>query len=290
MPTELLQPGQAVLLSANVIYSLPGNAVQLAFGSVAGATLNASVDGTNFSAIGTVGAGAQASVFTAAMFIRTTAADVTVVVKQVAMGVVPTSGLSTINFPLGNQISEISAGQLNFISTGTVYASGLLSTGFSVLSNRSYSWSSGNTDPAASIDTQLLRGGAGRVVISGGATPMLQLAGSTASEVAIKRNGAVLESRLANDSNYCSFQALNCLATTNVHAGNGSSVTAGGTNAYGLRLSTGTNLGVFCGSGVPTMSAGQGSIYIRTDGSSTTTRCYINTDGGTTWTAVTTVA
>jgi len=44
------------------------------------------------------------------------------------------------------------------------------------------------------------------------------------------------------------------------------------------------------GSGAPTYSAAQGSMYLRTDGSSTSTRAYINTDGATTWTAVTTAA
>ena len=49
-------------------------------------------------------------------------------------------------------------------------------------------------------------------------------------------------------------------------------------------------LGVFAGSGAPTFSAMQGSLYLRTDGSSTSTRAYINTDGAGTWTAVTTAA
>ena len=44
------------------------------------------------------------------------------------------------------------------------------------------------------------------------------------------------------------------------------------------------------GSGVPTLSAGQGSFYSRTDGSSASTRLYVNSDGGTTWVAVTTAS
>jgi hypothetical protein len=44
------------------------------------------------------------------------------------------------------------------------------------------------------------------------------------------------------------------------------------------------------GSGAPTQTAAKGSIYIRTDGSSTSTRAYINTDGSTTWTNFTTAA
>jgi hypothetical protein len=47
---------------------------------------------------------------------------------------------------------------------------------------------------------------------------------------------------------------------------------------------------IFSGSGAPTFSAPQGSLYLRTDGSSTSTRAYINTNGSTTWTAVTTAA
>lgn len=65
-------------------------------------------------------------------------------------------------------------------------------------------------------------------------------------------------------------------------------VPAGGTAGLGLKMSTTSNLGVFFGSGAPTLSAAQGSIYIRTDGSSTSTRLYINTNGSTTWTNVTT--
>ena len=48
-----------------------------------------------------------------------------------------------------------------------------------------------------------------------------------------------------------------------------------------------TLTGIFFGTGAPTFSAGQGSLYLRSDGSSTSTRAYVNT-GGTGWTAVTT--
>ena len=45
---------------------------------------------------------------------------------------------------------------------------------------------------------------------------------------------------------------------------------------------------VLVGSGVPSMTAAKGTLYMRTDGSSTSTRAYINTDGAAAWTAVTT--
>jgi hypothetical protein len=38
------------------------------------------------------------------------------------------------------------------------------------------------------------------------------------------------------------------------------------------------------------LTAAQGSLYLNTAGNSTTTRAYINTDGGTTWTSITTAA
>lgn len=51
-----------------------------------------------------------------------------------------------------------------------------------------------------------------------------------------------------------------------------------------------TTPGIYSGAGAPTFAAAQGSMYLRTDGSSTSTRAYINTTGSTTWTAVTTAA
>ena len=74
-----------------------------------------------------------------------------------------------------------------------------------------------------------------------------------------------------------------------IKAGSGTAVTAGGSTA-GLTISTTASLGVFVGSGAPTISAAKGSLYLRTDGSSVSTRAYINTDGATTWTAITTAA
>jgi hypothetical protein len=70
----------------------------------------------------------------------------------------------------------------------------------------------------------------------------------------------------------------------------GTAAPAGGTTGSGIKLSSVANFGIFFGSGVPTLSAAQGSLYLRRDGSSTSTRAYINTDGGTTWTSITTAA
>ena len=64
---------------------------------------------------------------------------------------------------------------------------------------------------------------------------------------------------------------------------------AGGTSATGIILGTAT-VQIIWGSGAPTANVAKGSLYLRTDGSGTNDRMYINTNGTTTWTAVVTVA
>ena|ERR1044072_7378233 len=68
-----------------------------------------------------------------------------------------------------------------------------------------------------------------------------------------------------------------------------STATTAGGSTNGVQNGT-AGTGWYVGSGAPTISAAKGSLYCRTDGSSTSTRVYVNTDGGTTWTNVTTAA
>jgi hypothetical protein len=70
----------------------------------------------------------------------------------------------------------------------------------------------------------------------------------------------------------------------------GTATPAGGSTSARLLFGTTAGFGIYYGSGAPTVSAAQGSIYLRSDGSSTSTRLYVNTDGSTTWTNVTTAA
>lgn len=86
------------------------------------------------------------------------------------------------------------------------------------------------------------------------------------------------------------FQGQAVSMAAEVHAYSATAVPAGGTTGKGLKLSSTANLGVFFGSGAPSLSAAKGSLYLRTDGSGTSNRMYVNTDGATTWTAVTTAA
>lgn len=67
-------------------------------------------------------------------------------------------------------------------------------------------------------------------------------------------------------------------------------ITSGGLLTNALQIGTSGPL-VYSGSGAPSISAAvKGSIYLRTDGSSTSTRLYVATDTAGTWTNVTTAA
>ena len=77
-------------------------------------------------------------------------------------------------------------------------------------------------------------------------------------------------------------------ATGNITADSGTAPVAGGAAAF-LATST-AGFGIYFGSGAPTVAAAKGSLYLRTDGSGTGDRAYINTNGSTTWTALTTAA
>lgn len=72
----------------------------------------------------------------------------------------------------------------------------------------------------------------------------------------------------------------------------GTATPAAGSTSARLLFGTTAGFGIYYGSGAPTVSAAQGSIYLRSDGSSTSTRLYVNSSSGsgTTWTNVTTAA
>jgi hypothetical protein len=78
-------------------------------------------------------------------------------------------------------------------------------------------------------------------------------------------------------------------ATGTVTTLSGSALTAGGAAAF-IGTNTAAGMGVYMGSGAPTIAAAKGSLYLRSDGSGTGDRAYINTNGSTTWTALTTAA
>jgi hypothetical protein len=82
--------------------------------------------------------------------------------------------------------------------------------------------------------------------------------------------------------------ATTVAATSTVTARSASALVAGGAAAF-VGTNTAAGMGVYFGSGAPTVAAAKGSLYLRSDGSSTSTRLFVS-DGGTTWIAVTTAS
>ena len=84
-------------------------------------------------------------------------------------------------------------------------------------------------------------------------------------------------------------QVASLAATGNVTADSASALVAGGASAF-IATNTSGGMGIYVGSGAPTVAAAKGSLYLRSDGSGIADRAYINTNGSTTWTALSTAA
>ena len=123
----------------------------------------------------------------------------------------------------------------------------------------------------------------GNVLINGITTSTGNVTGGN-----LRTTGQMSASGNVTGGNILSSAVVSAVGNATILSATG--VPAGGTTGAGYKMSSTTNLGIFFGSGAPTLSAAQGSLYLRTDGSSTTTRMYINTNGSTTWTNVVTSA
>ncbi|CAB4127771.1 hypothetical protein UFOVP97_32 [uncultured Caudovirales phage] len=131
-------------------------------------------------------------------------------------------------------------------------------------------------------------GAGGGVAINGGVST-----GSTA--IGNNTNGAAV----SITSNTAGANAIT-LDASNATGGITATVATSGFNVTGGNLAVTTaakgvllpgSVAMLSGAGTPSgsVSAAQGSFFLRTDGSTDITRAYINTDGGTTWTAINTV-
>lgn len=78
-------------------------------------------------------------------------------------------------------------------------------------------------------------------------------------------------------------------ATRGVTAMQGVALVNGGTTG-GYNFFSLASLGLFAGTGVPTITAATSALYLRNDAVSSTTRVYINTNGGSTWVGLTATA
>ena len=180
------------------------------------------------------------------------------------------------------------------ISAASVSASGNI-TGGNVLGGANVNATT-HTGTTVSVSGNIT---GGNLIISGGISDSAQLDIQTTSanaNIVLTPNGTGNVNTGGNVSVTGNITGGNVLSSAVVSAVgaatilSGTAVPAGGTTGAGYQMSSVTNLGIFFGSGVPTLSAAKGSLYLRTDGSSTSTRMYVNTNGSTTWTAVTTAS
>jgi hypothetical protein len=175
------------------------------------------------------------------------------------------------------------------IQAGNLKSSGIMSatanvTGGNILTGGLISATSSITSTANITGGNILTGGliSSTGNITGGNVITANVNSTTHTGTTVSVTGNVTGGNVLSGAVVSAVGAATILSST--------AVPAGGTAGAGYKFSSVANLGVFFGSGAPTLSAAQGSLYLRTDGSSTSTRMYVNTNGSTTWTAVTTAA
>jgi hypothetical protein len=106
---------------------------------------------------------------------------------------------------------------------------------------------------------------------------------SLGDSITINRlTGNVATTALSSNGSYTS--------TSTIQAASGNAIPAGGATTTRITATSSSSFGLYFGSGVPTVSAAQGSIYLRSDGTGTNTRVYVNTNGTTGWSAMSVIA
>jgi len=228
-----------------------------------------------------------------------------------------TSGAGTtdnIVFKTGSQVAAMTVGttQNILIGTGAVNAARSLSvsknttgatTAYGILQNGSIQsdvtvsainyYSNPSTQAASFTLATLAHFQVTQGTIGSGSTVTTQIGYYSTATLTGATNNYGFYSNLASATGrwnfYASGTAANYMAGILTVNGGTATPAGGSTTAY-LQFGTTAGFGIYYGSGAPTISAPQGSMYIRSDGSSTLTRMYINTNGSTTWTNVVTGA
>lgn len=121
----------------------------------------------------------------------------------------------------------------------------------------------------------------------GGGVAAVNITGSGAVRMWGANN---IESSAANSITGSGALTYDLLTSGNVLNTLSGSLTITARRIYTGSIDLGNNLQIRSGSGAPSNSAPKGTLYLRTDGTGSTNRAYINTNGSTTWTAINTVA
>jgi hypothetical protein len=210
---------------------------------------------------------------------------------NVTGGNVSTAGLITAT---GNVTGGNLLATANVIVTGNITSGNIITTSASTAATYSATGNvtGGNINSGAQVvATGNITGGniltAGLVSVTGNITGGNVLGGANVN--AVLHTGTTI-SVTANitGGNILSGAVVSAVGAATILSG--TAIPVGGTAGGGYKMSSTTNLGIFFGSGAPTLNAAQGSLYLRTDGSTTSTRLYVNTNGTNGWTSVTTAS
>lgn len=226
-------------------------------------------------------------------------------VPYVGMPVVMSNGFTT--FPVNTYVHSVnSATQVTMSANALTTSSGLSFSGL-IGSPSNYIQSqctSSHQDSIIFTDAGILMGASpntnGGIGSAGGL--LIAPVNSAAHYVVISPSVAGLPSISTNSNNLLLSSATGTVSIGNIAASPTAVVTnsgiainatiapaAGGDSGSGITFGT-DGLRVLHGSGTPTVAAIKGSLYLRTDGSTTTDRMYVATNNAGGWTAVTTVA
>jgi len=123
--------------------------------------------------------------------------------------------------------------------------------------------------------------------------PLVNLMGKGNSTIALMRGSEIkmewLASDVVTDAVGLRISYMGLAAPTNVVDGlefeSASAAGAMSTKFYEIKMNAG--MCILSGTGAPGMTAPQGSLYLRTDGSGANDRAYINHDGATAWKYIT---
>lgn len=182
------------------------------------------------------------------------ATDTTAINGATTITTISASGLVVGKNGAANPVFQVDA-------SASSIATGVKVTGAAAAGGVSIAAISSGTNESLKIDAK----GSGTITIGSVSTGQIQLQQQTVVNGAFTANGPV-------------------------GAAKGEALPAGGNANASITATTTSNFGVFFGSGAPTVGAAKGSLYLRSDGTTTNDRAYINTDGGTTWTSLTTAA
>ena len=194
-----------------------------------------------------------------------------------------TAGSGSIEEITAGSNLSLSAGTLNLASSislpGQVSALGTGQNAFGAAFTPT-AWGTASLDVnGASSST----GGLFAVYYNGTSTGYLNA--DTASSVLLQARTGCSMKLLAPNANGITISALGVANVASSVA-----TPAGGSTSAVLLFGTSAGFGIYYGSGAPTVSAGQGSLYLRSDGSSSSTRVYVNSNGTTGWVNITTAS